>query len=115
MVSVCVSLRGVNGGVYSAGVDKTTNLTPAEFLAEVAAAQPGWSQQHGGPYGVARMTVDLQRQVARMSEEIAAVRAAALQELLAMQSLATVAADLGISKQAASKASRAPSWKDPTW
>lgn len=97
------------------GVDSTSHLTPEQFLAEVAAAEPGWSQKHGGPYGVARICVDLQRQVAAMSEQIAAVRAAALQELLTTQSLADVAADLGVSKPAASKASRAPSWKDPTW
>ncbi|MGO0576462.1 hypothetical protein [Ornithinimicrobium panacihumi] len=49
------------------------------------------------------------------AQELAGVRAAAIQELLMTQSLAEVARRLGVSKQAVSKAARAQTWWDPRW
>lgn len=89
--------------------------TPEEFLAEVANAGPGWSEKYGGPMGVVALCGDLQEQLARESERVAAVRVAAYQELLKTRSGNNVAAMFGVSKQAISKAVRANGWKGATW
>lgn len=92
-----------------------TRVTPQEFLAQVAAAEPGWSQQHGGPLGIAAMCADLQAQLVEQSEAIAAVRTAAIQQELTHRSGVQLANLLGVSKTAISKATRSNSWKDPLW
>lgn len=89
--------------------------TPQEFLAEVATAEPGWADRHGGPTGIVTLCADLQEQIARQSEQIAAVRVAAIQELLKTRSGTNVAATFGVSKAAISKTSRANTWKGATW
>lgn len=91
------------------------NPSPEEFLAEVQAAEPGWSEKFGGPLGVAARSAALQAELSRQSEMIAAVRVAAIQELLKTQAGIEVAASLGVSKSAISKATKSPTWKDPTW
>lgn len=88
---------------------------PHEFLATALRAEPGWSDTYGGPAGVAALCAALQSQVAEQSEAIAAVRVAAIQELLKTFSGVEVAAMFGISKNAISKLSRSAAWEDPTW
>lgn len=91
-------------------------LTPEAFLAEVSSAQPGWSDKHGGLTGIVTLCADLQEQLARQSEQVAAVRVAAIQELLKTRSGTNVAATFGVSKPAISKAARATnSWKGAIW
>ena len=81
----------------------------------MAAATPGWSEKYGGPLGVAARCAGLQAELNRQSEQIAAVRVAAVQELLKTEPGINVAASLGVSKSAISKASMSSSWKDPRW
>lgn len=89
--------------------------SPEAFLAEVNAADSGWSEKYGGPLGVAARSAALQAELSRQSEMIAAVRVAAIQELLKSRSGVEVAALLGVSKSAISKAAKSPAWKDPAW
>lgn len=89
--------------------------TPEEFLERVASAEPGWADQYGGPTGIVTLCADLQEQIARQSEQIAAVRVAAIQELLKTRSGANLAATFGVSKAAISKATRANTWEGATW
>lgn len=89
--------------------------TPEEFLREVGAAEPGWAEKYGGPLGVAARCAGLQAELSRQSEQIAAVRVAAIQELLKTHSGIEVAASLGVSKSAISKAIKSNVWEDPTW
>lgn len=88
---------------------------PHEFLDDVAQAEPGWSQRHGGPTGVVATCAALQEELAAQSEAIAAVRVAAIQELLKTHSGVELARMFGVSKTAISKATRANTWKEPTW
>lgn len=89
--------------------------TPETFLEQLAHAEPGWSDEHGGLIGVVTLCADLQTQIARQSEQIAAVRVAAIQELLKTRSGSDLAATFGVSKAAISKAARATSWEGVTW
>lgn len=93
----------------------TRNPSPEAFLAETAAAEPGWSDKYGGPLGVAARSAALQSELSRQSELVAAVRVAAIQELLKTHTGIEVAAALGVSKSAISKATKSPAWKEPTW
>lgn len=88
---------------------------PGEFLRQVATAHPGWSAPYGGPEGVARATLTMQDVLKVQASELAAVRAAAIEELLTTRSLSEVARMLGVSKQAVSKSVRSPRWSDPRW
>lgn len=93
----------------------THEPTPQEFLAEVSAAEPGWSERYGGPMGVSTYCAALQAELARQSELIAAVRVAAIQQMLKTHSGVEVAKTFNVSKSAISKASKAPAWKEATW
>lgn len=94
----------------------STEITaPATFLTLVRNAHKGWSAPLGGPEGVARLTVSLQDALKMQAEQLAGVRAAAIAEMLQTQSLSQVARALGVSKQAISRASKAPRWSDLTW
>lgn len=84
-------------------------------MREVAASDPGWSVEYGGPEGVARLTLALQDALKVQASELAAVRAAAIKELLTTRSLAEVARLLGVSRQAVSKAALGSAWVDPRW
>ncbi|MCZ4326703.1 hypothetical protein [Brachybacterium paraconglomeratum] len=84
-------------------------------MAQVREAEDGWSTTYGGPVGVAALCSALQIQLAEQSEAIAAVRVAAIRELLKDHSGVEVAAMFGVSKTAISKTNRARTWEDPTW
>lgn len=99
----------------SADASSPPALSPQDFLAAVSAAEPGWSDAYGGPVGVAAMCSALQQQISEQSEAIAAVRVAAIRELLKTHSGVEVAAMFGVSKNAISKTHRANAWEDPTW
>lgn len=89
--------------------------SPEQFLAEVEHAEPGWSEAYGGPQGVAAHVAELQAEVFRISERLAAVRVAAIRQMLTTQSGVEVAATLGVSKSAISKSLKNTPWKDATW
>lgn len=90
-------------------------VTPESFLIQASVAEPGWSDQHGGPVGIVALCGALQRQLMSQSEQVAAIRVAAMQKLLETHSGREVAAMFGISPSAVSKAIRGDSWEDPTW
>lgn len=89
--------------------------TPADLIAAATSGQPGWSEPWGGPMGVARAAVAAQEQLNDLSQQIAALRAAALQHELEHRSLAEVARELDVTKQALSRASRADRLPIQTW
>lgn len=89
--------------------------SPEAFLAEIEHAEPGWSEVYGGPQGVAAHVAELQAEVFRTSEKLAAIRVAAIRQMLTTQSGVEVAAELGISKSAVSKSLKNTPWKDATW
>ena len=91
---------------------RATHEAPA-LLADASEPCDGWSDQYGGPEGVATLAFELQENLRRQSQHLAALRAAAIRELLRTRSLAEVGRMLGISKQAVSKASRAQGWDGP--
>lgn len=90
-------------------------LNPITFVDQVAHATPGWSDKHGGPEGVALLCSDMQQQITELSETIAAIRVAAVQELLKTKSGVEVSKTLGISKAAISKINRNQAWEESTW
>lgn len=89
--------------------------SPETFLAEVEHLQPGWSDTYGGPEGVATLCADLQTELVRQSEKIAAIRNAAIRQMLTTRSGVEVAKTLGVSKSAISKSLKSTPWKDATW
>ena len=91
---------------------------PGQFLREVANADEGWSERYGGPEGIARWTLNLQDALKEQASDLAAVRTAAIREMLTTRSLADIAQALGVSKQAVSKAANSPHLDRPplvTW
>lgn len=65
--------------------------------------------------GVAALCGLLQQKISSQSEAVAAVRVAALREMLTERSGVEVAASLGVSRAAISKTSKADAWKDAQW
>jgi hypothetical protein len=90
-------------------------LTPDIFLSQVADAEPGWSDRYGGPAGVVTLCAGLQERLMDQSEQIAAVRVAAIRELLKTHSGREVAAMFAVSPAAISKANNAAAWGGATW
>ena len=70
---------------------------PGQFLREVANADEGWSERYGGPEGIARWTLNLQDALKEQASDLAAVRTAAIREMLTTRSLADIAQALGVS------------------
>lgn len=93
----------------------TTDVTPQDFIEQANNASPGWSEQYGGPMGVAALAAALQEQLSKQSKFIAEVRAAAIQEELKTRPGTELAKAFGISKAAISRISTLPSWKGGTW
>lgn len=89
--------------------------TPEQFLTQVQSSNPGWSDQYGGPMGVATLCANLQEQLAHQSETIAAIRTAAIQELLKTHKGTELAATFGISRAAISNINRSNTWTEATW
>ena len=90
-------------------------VSPEEFLAEIERAEPGWSDAYGGPQGVATHVAELQAEVFRISEKLAAIRVAAIRQMLTTQSGVEVANTLGVSKSAVSKSLKNNPWKEAVW
>lgn len=95
----------------------TTDAThsPEEFLALIEQVEPGWSDEYGGPEGIAALCAELQTELVRQSEKIAAIRVAAIRQMLTNRSGVEVAEALGVSKSAISKSLKNTPWKDATW
>ncbi|WP_147435252.1 hypothetical protein [Kocuria marina] len=90
--------------------------SPAEFIDAITAAQPGWSQPHGGPDGVIALTGLLLEELAEQSRIIAAVRTAAIREQLATEPGAVIARRHHLSRQAIHRAANARrTWEGETW
>ena len=92
-----------------------TGTTPADFLTQIVNATPGWSDQYGGPAGIATLCHDLQQQLMDQSESIAAIRVAAINELLKTHSGTQVAAMFGVTRSAISKAAKSSYWEVTSW
>lgn len=93
----------------------TLDVEPADFLAEIADPTPGWSQKYGGRLGVIALCGLLQQKIALQSKTIAAVRIAAIQDLLTETSGKELAEALNVSKTAISKSTKADAWENPQW
>lgn len=91
------------------------NPDPAEFLDEVANPTPGWSQKYGGRLGIIALCGSLQQKIALQSKTVAAVRTAAIQDLLSEMSGKDLAEALSVSKTSISKSTKADAWEDPQW
>jgi hypothetical protein len=89
--------------------------SPEEFLREINEAEPGWSEKYGGPLGVAALCASLQLQISQISEQIADIRVAGIQEGLKGRSGIEVAAYLGVTPSAISRANKSSGWKDSRW
>lgn len=83
------------------------NEDPGLLIAAAREALPGWSAAYGGPVGVAILVRAFQRELEEIMQTYAALRAAAVAELLRDESLADVGRRLGISKTAVHELSRA--------
>lgn len=80
----------------------------AQLLRLTQGADPGWAQEYGGPAGVIRAVDQVQDDVRAVAAQVAAIRAAAVNELLRTQPVAQVARDLGVSRQAVWKTVQGP-------
>ena len=90
--------------------------TPAEFLAAIQAAGPGWSKTYGGPDGVIALTGLLLEDLAEQSRIIAAVRTAAIREQLRTEQGAVIARRHHLSRQAIHRAANARrTWEGESW
>ena len=88
---------------------------PTTLIETATTGQPGWSDAYGGPLGVAQAAVAAQEELKSLASVVAGLRAAAIQEALTTRSVADVAKDLGVSRQAVYIASRAPLLHVRTW
>lgn len=88
---------------------------PSDFVSRLPNLEEGWSRGFGGPLGVAQHAVNLQQQQVRISEEIASVRAAAIEEAAKTVPKQDIARTLGISRQAVEKARGRKQWPDARW
>lgn len=94
----------------------TGEVDPYELLNLLHhAGQPGWSDQWGGPLGIAKAAGAAQGTLRAQAALLARLRAAAIQEALTSQSLAEVARELGISRQAVHQAARGPAMSVDAW
>lgn len=92
------------------------DLTPEDFLTGIDRTEPGWSDRFGGLVGVAALCAKLNADLVAQSEEIARVRAAAINELLKAHSGAQVGAMLGLSRASVfSNRRNHPDAKEQTW
>lgn len=96
-------------------LDHSPTPTPAEFLDEVADPTPGWSKKYGGRLGIIALCGALQQEIALQSKAVAAVRTAAIHDLLNEMSGKDLAEALSVSKTSISKSTKADAWKDPQW
>lgn len=90
-------------------------LSPQQFLHLASAGEPGWSQRYGGTLGVAQLAVRMQQQLAHQSEQISAIRAAAVKHQLKTRSGADLAREMGVSKTAVSRMARSQEREEITW
>ncbi len=91
------------------------NITPRRLMDAAASGSTGWADEWGGPLGVARAAVEAQQSLNEQAAALASLRAAAIQQALETQSLSDVARELGVSKQAISRAARVPALDVPHW
>lgn len=98
----------------------TTDVNPPartveDFLTHATVAPPGWSEDYGGPRGVIAEADRLQEGLRRQTREVAAVRAAALEELVRRANATAVAGDLGISLSAVYRSGKRPAAPIASW
>lgn len=89
--------------------------SPEQFLRALETVGAGWSKPLGGPEGVALLMGQFQQHLSSLSEQIAAVRASAITELLKTRSVVEVAQIFGVSRAAIYKAAGATKWRDARW
>lgn len=89
--------------------------SPEEFLNQLGTLPPGWAEEEGGLLKVVERLGTLQDELNQQSRMIAAVRAAAVAELLKTTSGADIARQLGMNRANISRLSKAERWNNPTW
>ncbi|MFJ3032709.1 hypothetical protein ACIP5Z_11560 [Rothia terrae] len=89
--------------------------SPETFLNALPHLYPGWSEQYGGALEVARKTAQFQEQLNQQAQTIAAIRAAAIHELLKTQRGVDIAKQLGLTRAAISRLSKAEKIQGMPW
>lgn len=90
--------------------------TPEQFLNQLATLPPGWSQEEGGLLEVVKRLGTFQQILNSQAEDIATIRAAAINELLKTHSGAHIGRELGLTRANISRLSKAKKeWSNPKW
>ncbi|MFW0120223.1 hypothetical protein ACN08Y_09955 [Rothia sp. P5764] len=89
--------------------------TPEQFLEQLDKLPPGWAETEGGLLEVVKRLGQFQDELNNQSQQIAAVRAAAVTQLLKSKSGAEIARELGLGRANISRLSKAQKWSNPTW
>jgi hypothetical protein len=108
------------GGTYGmAETEKTRpgdpHTSPEAFLAALETQPEGWSEDFGGPEGVARLMTEHQQRLGEQSARLAEVRNSAVTEMLKTRSGAEVARTFGLSRSLISKLATGSKWEDARW
>lgn len=90
--------------------------TPEQFLDSLPHLPPGWTDEEGGLLEVIKRLGAFQQTLNNQAEDIAAIRTAAINELLKTHSGAQIGRELGLTRANISRLSRAKKeWSNPTW
>ena len=102
--------------MYIRGMEHHKHLTtPEQFLNQLEHLPPGWSEEEGGLIEVIKRLGDFQEELNSQSKQIAAIRAAAVAQLLKSKSGADIARELDLGRANISRLSKAPKWSNPQW
>lgn len=90
--------------------------TPEHFLINLPNLPPGWTDEEGGLLEVVKRLGVFQKTLNKQAEAIAAVRTAAVKELLKTHSGAQIGRELGLTRANISRLSKAKKeWRNPKW
>ncbi|MEU7993587.1 hypothetical protein [Rothia amarae] len=89
--------------------------TPEQFLKQLDHLPPGWAEEEGGLIEVIKRLGTFQEDLNEQSKKIAAIRAAAVAQLLKSRSGADIARELDLGRANISRLSKAPKWSNPQW
>lgn len=96
--------------------EPTYLTTPEEFLKNLPHLPPGWAEKEGGLLEVVKQLGAFQQTLNNQAEDIAAIRTAAINELLKTYSGAQIGRELGLTRANISRLSKAKKeWSNPTW
>lgn len=89
--------------------------TPSEFLKNIENLPSGWAEAEGGLLAIIQRLGTFQDELNNQARDIAAIRAAAVAELLKTTSGAEIARQLGMNRANISRLSKAEKWSNPQW